>query len=65
MQEIQFYCRKCKKSLRISYIVTGNDDEPVLPSIVIKCSHCKRAMFLKKYTEDMLINNSVDGKFYI
>jgi acetyl-CoA carboxylase beta subunit len=65
MQEIQFFCRKCKKSLKITYILTGNDNAQVLPNVMIKCQHCKRVMYLKKYTEKMLIEGSVDAKFYI
>ena len=65
MQEIVFYCKCCKKSLHISYKITGNDDDLVLPNIVIKCTHCKRALFLKKYTEKKLLEGAVDGKFYI
>ena len=67
MQEIQFYCRRCKKSLRISYILTGDDNAPVLPNVQIICNQktCRRAMYLKNYTEKQLIENSVDGKFYM
>jgi hypothetical protein len=67
MQEIQFYCRRCKKSLRISYFLTGDDNAPVLPSVQIICNQktCRRVMYLKNYTEKMLVENSVDGKFYI
>lgn len=65
MHQIDLYCRKCKKSLRMSYIITGNEDAYVLENIVVKCHHCKRALVLKKYTEAMLIKNSVDGKVYL
>lgn len=65
MQEITFYCKKCKKSLKITYRLTGNDDAPVLPNINIVCHHCKRVMYLKKYTEKMLVENSVGGRIYI
>lgn len=65
MQEIQFYCRICKKSLRTSYTVSGDDNVFILENITIKCSCCKRVMRLRKYTEKMLMEHSVDGKFYI
>lgn len=65
MQEIAFYCKRCKKSLRMSYVLTGDDNAPVLPSIIINCSHCKRALVLKNFTEKKLIELSVDGKYYI
>ena len=47
MQEITCFCKRCKKSLRIGYIVSGNDDTPVLANIQIACHHCKRVMYLK------------------
>lgn len=65
MQEIHFFCRKCGKSLKITYIQTGKDESVVLPSVIIKCHHCKRSMYLKNYTEKMLIDKSVDRKFFI
>ena len=67
MQEIQFYCRRCKKSLRISYILTGDDNAPILPNVQIICNQktCRRVMYLKNYTEKQLIENSVDGRYYI
>ena len=56
MQEITFYCRNCKKSMRMSYELTGNDDVPVLNGITIRChTHkCIRVAVLKKYTEGIL-----------
>lgn len=65
MQEITFYCKNCKKSLHMSYFLTGIDDAPVLPSIVIKCTHCKRALQLKNYTEKQLLKHAVSDRFYI
>ena len=65
MQEIAFYCKRCKKSLHITYIVTGDGNAKVLPNIAIKCVHCKRVLFLKNFTEQKLIEGSKDGKFYI
>ena len=65
--EIYFFCKKCRKCLGVTYKITGNGDAPVLPNVVIKCSHnhCKRAMFLKNYTEKRLIENAVGNKFYM
>lgn len=65
MQEITFYCKRCNKSMKITYRLTGNDDAPVLPNINISCHHCKRVIYLKKYTEKMLVENSVGGRIYI
>ena len=33
MQEINFFCRKCKKSLKMSYILCGDDDAKVMNGI--------------------------------
>lgn len=65
MSDVTMYCRRCKKSLRIKYKVTGNDNVPVLPNIEIACRYCTRVLYFKKYTEKQLIENSVGGKMYI
>lgn len=65
MQEITFFCKRCKKSLRIKYKVSGDDFAPVLPNVEVACRHCTRVMYLKKYTEAKLVENSVGGKFYM
>lgn len=49
----------------MSYQLTGNDDAPVLPNIIIKCTHCKRALCLKKYTEKQLLEHAVGDRYYI
>ena len=66
-EEIYFFCKKCRKSLGVTYTLTGDDNAPVLPNIMIKCSHnhCKRVMFLKQYTEHKLIKNATGDKFYM
>jgi hypothetical protein len=65
LQEINFYCKNCKKSLHMTYILTGDGSAPVLPNVVIKCTHCKRALQLKKYTEKKLLEHAVGDRFYI
>lgn len=65
MQEVLLCCRRCKKGTRVSYIITGDDFSPVLPNIQVACRYCNRVMYLKKYTEKMLVENSVGGKFYM
>ena len=30
LKVIDFYCKKCKKSMKVSYMVTGNRNYPVL-----------------------------------
>lgn len=65
MQEIIFHCKNCKKSLHMSYILTGDEGTPVLPSVSIKCTCCKRVLQLKKYTEKKLVEHAAGDRFYI
>ena len=37
MQAIDFYCKKCRKSMRISYALTGDRTAPAMNGIMIKC----------------------------
>jgi len=51
----------------IIYSVTGDDDAPVLPGMIIRChtNRCTRVMVLKKYTEGMLIAQAdKEGKIF-
>jgi len=66
MQEkYTFYCKKCRKSTKVSFLVTDDDNTPVLPNIDIICTHCRRVLFLKKYTQRKLKESSVGNRFYI
>lgn len=58
---VDFYCKKCKKSLKAGHLLTGCNDTPVLPNTFMKCHHCKRVIILKKWTEGMLIERSEGG----
>ena len=68
MQAIDFYCKKCKKSMRISYALTGDDNVPAMNGIIIKChTHkCTRVVTLKNFTEGQ-IKERTDalGKCYL
>ena len=55
MQQIDFYCMKCKCSMKISYMPTGKPDTPVLNGIFMKCHRCKKVMTLKNYTEGQVV----------
>lgn len=59
---IDMHCKKCRKSFRVSYELTGMDEAPVLPNITLKCGTCKRTATFKKYTEVKLIEISKDNK---
>ena len=54
LKVIDFYCKKCKKSMKVSYMVTGNRNYPVLPRVMMKCHHCGRVMTLKNFKEGEL-----------
>ena len=68
LKEIEVCGRECRKSMKMAYLLTGNDDEPVLTGMIIRChtNRCTRVMVLKKYTEGMLIARADnEGKVYI
>ena len=68
LKQIEFYCKKCRKSMKMAYLFTGDNDAPVLPGMIIRChtNRCTRVMVLKKYTEGMLIARSdKEGKVFI
>ena len=56
MQEIEFYCSKCKKSMKMSYRMCGDDNAPVMNGMVLRChtNKCTRAVILKSFTEGRL-----------
>ena len=41
MQEIKIHCKKCKKSMGLTYNAVGKPLAPVLPNITLKCHTCK------------------------
>ena len=68
MQAIDFYCKKCRKSMRIAYALTGDRTAPAMNGIMIKChTHkCTRVVTLKNFTEGQ-IKERTDalGKCYL
>ena len=68
LQAIDFYCKKCRKSMRISYALTGDEDTPAMNGIMIKChtNKCTRVVTLKNFTEGQ-IKERTDalGKCYL
>lgn len=68
MQEIEFYCKKCKKSMRVFYSVSGNKEAPVMKNITMKChtNRCYRVITLKNYTEGLLLENAdAQGRVFL
>ena len=62
--EIRCKSHKCNK-LFMYYYVTGNNVELNLQGFELKCEKCKRVLRLKKYTEQLLVKNAVDGVYKI
>lgn len=62
---VDIYCKKCKKTFRMSYAVTGNDSAKVLENITMKCGICKRTVMFKKFTEEKLMELAQDGKAFV
>ncbi len=68
IKQIDFFCKKCHKSMKMSYAVTGNTDDIVLNGMMMRChtNKCTRVVTFKKYTEGMIVANAdKDGKFYV
>ena len=68
LQAIDFYCKKCRKSMRISYALTGDDNTPAMNGIMIKChTHkCTRVVTLKNFTEGQIKSRAdAQGKCYL
>lgn len=65
---INFYCKKCKKNLGISYTPCGNAQATVFAGVTIKCNtnKCTRTLVFKKVTEEKILENvDKDNKFYV
>ena len=68
MQQVDLYCKKCKKSMKMSYMVSGEKDAPVLTGITIRChtNKCTRVVMLKNFTEGCLIEQAdAKGRCYL
>ena len=66
MQEISFYCRKCKCSLHMSMVPSGKPDKIVMDGVFMKCKRDKRVITLKKVREgDIISKADKEHKFYI
>lgn len=63
--KIDLYCRRCRKSLHITYKLSGNLESPVLPNITIKCACCTRVLIFKNANEEQIVAHMKNGKCYI
>ena len=57
MQEVEFYCKKCRKSMKMAYTLIGDKDAPAMNGIIIRChTHkCTRVVTLKNFTEEKIV----------
>ena len=68
MQEIDFYCRKCRKSLKMTYCLCGDNDAPAMRGIILRCHtrKCTRVVTLKHFTEGQIkTRTDALGKCYL
>jgi hypothetical protein len=65
MQQINFFCSECKKSLHISYDPEGAEDKAVMEGIGVKCSNCRRVIRFHAYTEGQLLRMARGNKVYV
>lgn len=65
MKQIDFYCRKCKCSMRVSYTLSGDPDALVLKGITMKCHTCNKVVTQKKITEGQVVAHAdSQGRLY-
>ena len=68
IKKISFYCKKCGKSLKMEYFLSGNMDAPMLSNMIIRCNtnKCTRVMIPKKMTEELLLANADrEGRYFL
>lgn len=63
-KKIEIRCRRCNK-LFMNYYLTGNEVNLHMEGVELKCDKCKRVLRLKKYTEQLLMEQSLDGVFLV
>lgn len=65
MKQIDFYCRRCRCSMRVSYTLSGDPEAQVLKGITMKCHTCKKVVTLKKITEGQVVAHAdSQGRVY-
>ena len=68
MQTIDFYCRKCRKSMKMSYSLCGDDDASALSGIMIRCHtrKCTRVVTFRSFKEGQIRRGAdASGKYYL
>ena len=52
--------------MSMTYLVSGDIDNPVLPNVMMKCHTCKKVSTLKKFTEGMVVAKvDNESNFYL
>lgn len=64
-EEIEIYCKVCRKSFKVKYFPTGDGDTFVLENVALKCHYHPRVLRLKKYAEKMLVQDSANGRIFL
>ncbi len=64
-KRVDLYCRRCRKSLHMSYELTGDIESPVLPNIIMKCACCNRVLTFRHYKESQIVQHMKGEKYYI
>ena len=57
-ETIELRCSKCNMKL-MDYMIQNDDTACALNGVCLKCSRCKRAIMLMKYTEAIIKHGSV------
>lgn len=68
MKQLDFFCRKCRKSLKTGYVLTGDASTPVLKGIVMSCrtNKCvKSCMFMNMTEGDLVAKADKNGRVFI
>ena len=65
LKDIDFYCKGCKKSFKVTYLLTGIDEKIVMENVFMKCHTCKRVAVLKKYQEGVIRTHQKNGQFFV
>ena len=65
MKQVDFYCSRCKCSMKVSYTISGDPDALELKGIVMKCHTCKKVVTLMKITEGQVVAHAdSQGRLY-
>ena len=65
MKQVDFYCNRCKCSMKVSYTLSGDPDALVLKGIMMKCHRCRKVVTLMNFTEGQVVAHADShGRLY-